>query len=91
MKALFDLVRGPVATTATGATMWRGLLVVAVDGTLLSVADSLANLRAFAKHRLGNGVSGYPQIRPVALAREVYHHLTSSFSPVEAEAKSPTT
>lgn len=41
------------------------------------------------KHRLDNGVSGYPQIRLVALAREVYHHLTRSFSPVEA--KSPTT
>ncbi|MFE3900819.1 transposase [Streptomyces sp. NPDC059153] len=34
MKALFNLVSGPAATTAA-AGRWRGLRVVAVDGTLL--------------------------------------------------------
>lgn len=66
LKALFDLVRGPVATTAT-ATRWRGLLVVAVDGTLLPVPDAPANLAMFAKQRCNNGNSGYPQIRLAAL------------------------
>ncbi|BBA96539.1 putative transposase [Actinacidiphila reveromycinica] len=62
LKALFDLVRGPAATTAA-AGMWRGLRVVAVDGTLLPVPDAAANLAAFTRQRLGNGISGYPQLR----------------------------
>jgi hypothetical protein len=66
MKALFDLVRGPAATTA-GAGRWRGLRVVAVDGTLLPVPDSPANLAVFTRQRLGNGTSGYPQLRLAAL------------------------
>ncbi|MEU4113792.1 IS4 family transposase [Kitasatospora sp. NPDC028055] len=66
MKALFDLVRGPVATTASAAR-WRGLLVVAVDGTLLPVPDSPANLVVFTKQRCNNGSGGYPQLRLLAL------------------------
>ncbi|MEU8928213.1 transposase domain-containing protein [Kitasatospora sp. NPDC048545] len=66
MKALFDLVRGPVATTAAQAR-WRGLLVVAVDGTLLPVPDAAANLAVFAKQRCNNGTGGYPQVRLAAL------------------------
>jgi Insertion element 4 transposase N-terminal/Transposase DDE domain len=66
MKALFDLVRGPAATTAA-AGWWRGLRVVAIDGTLLPVPDSLANLAVFTRQRLGNGISGYPQLRLAAL------------------------
>ena len=66
MKALFDLVRGPVATTAA-AGWWRGLRVVAVDGTLVPVPDSVANLAVFTRQRLGNGISGYPQLRLAAL------------------------
>ncbi|MFD0272025.1 transposase domain-containing protein [Streptomyces sp. NPDC127106] len=66
MKALFDLVRGPAATTAA-AGRWRGLRVVAVDGTLLPVPDCPANLTVFTRQRLGNGTSGYPQLRLAAL------------------------
>ncbi|WP_301184668.1 IS4 family transposase [Streptomyces niphimycinicus] len=66
MRALFDLMRGPVATTAT-ATRWRGLLVATVDGTLLPVPDTPANLTVFAKQRCNNGAGGYPQIRLAAL------------------------
>lgn len=66
LKALFDLVRGPAATTAAQAR-WRGLLVVAVDGTLLPVPDAPANLAVFTKQRCNNGSGGYPQIRLTAL------------------------
>ncbi|TDD51341.1 IS4 family transposase [Nonomuraea terrae] len=66
MKALFDLVSGPAVTTA-GAGWWRGLRVVAVDGTLLPVPDCPANLTVFTRQRLGNGISGYPQLRLAAL------------------------
>ena len=47
---------------------WRGLLVCAIDGTIMSVADSPANLARFAKQRGGaTGGSGYPMMRLLAL------------------------
>lgn len=61
MRALFDLLRGPAATSAP--VRWRGLLPVVIDGTLMSVADSRANLGRYRKHRSNNGGSGYPILR----------------------------
>ncbi|WP_239127740.1 IS4 family transposase, partial [Asanoa siamensis] len=67
MRALFDLLRGPAATTA-GQVRWRGLLLAVVDGTTLTVADSPANTARYAKHRCANGTSsGYPLLRLSAL------------------------
>lgn len=66
MKALFDLISGPAATAAA-AGWWRGLRLVAVDGTLLPVPDCAANLAVFTRQRLGIGISGYPQLRLTAL------------------------
>ena len=67
MRALFDLLRGPASAIGTAGARWAGMLVVAIDGTYLDVADDLA-IRA----RLGKGsnqyaVSGYPQILLIAL------------------------
>jgi len=66
VRALFELVRGPAATTAT-QVRWRGLLLTVIDGTTLVVADSAANTGRYAKHRCVNGASGYPQLRLSAL------------------------
>jgi hypothetical protein len=64
LRALFGLLRGPSPADAR----WRGLLVVAIDGTIMSAADSAANLAVYRKHRGGrNGGSGYPQLRLLAL------------------------
>jgi hypothetical protein len=69
LRALFDLLRGPAAAIRTTGTRWAGLLVVAIDGTCLDVADDPAT-----QARLGKGsnqytsASGYPQIQLVALA-----------------------
>lgn len=67
LRALFDLLRGPAATSAVAAVRWRGLLPVVVDGTLITVADSTANLRRYVKQRCNNGGSGYPTLRLSAL------------------------
>jgi hypothetical protein len=67
MKALFDLLRGPAAGIATTATRWRGLLVCAIDGTIMTVADSAANLTDYPKHAGNHGGSGYPLIRVLVL------------------------
>jgi hypothetical protein len=63
LRALFDLLRGPAATNA-GPVRWRGLLVCAIDGTIISVPDSAANLAVFVKQRGGPcGGGSYPTLR----------------------------
>ncbi|WP_202875354.1 IS4 family transposase [Kribbella albertanoniae] len=66
LKALFDLLRGPGPTSATGWVRWRGLLVTAIDGTTLSVPDTTANLDEFTKRASGNSGS-YPHLRLLAV------------------------
>jgi len=71
LRFLFDLLRGPAATASTrasGGVYWRGLLICAIDGTVMSVADSAANLRVFTKQAGGvNGGASYPTLRLLAL------------------------
>ena len=64
LRELFALLRGP----APGGARWRGLLVVAVDGTIMTVADSAANLAVYSKQRGGpTGGGSYPTLRLLAL------------------------
>jgi len=64
LRELFALLRGPAPSSAR----WRGLLVVAIDGTIMTVADSAANLTVFCKQRGGaTGGSSYPMLRLLAL------------------------
>ena len=67
LRFLFDLLRGPAVTSAVGAVRWCGLLVCAIDGTIMSVPDNPANLARFTKHRGNHGGSGYPLIRVMVL------------------------
>jgi hypothetical protein len=67
LRALFDLLCGPAPVAATPGVRVGGLLVCAIDGTTLAVADTPANLAAYAKHSCHNGGSGYPLLRLVAL------------------------
>jgi hypothetical protein len=64
LRELFFLLRGP----APGAVRWRGLLAVAIDGTIMTVADSEANLAVYSKQRGGaTGGSSYPMLRLLVL------------------------
>lgn len=66
LQALFELLRGPAATTA--AVSWRGLLVTAIDGTQVSVPAGEANEAVFRRQpTLLGGGGGYPGVRIVAL------------------------
>ena len=83
MRALFDLLRGPAATTATHAVYWRGLLTCAVDGTQLTVADSKPNTSRYRKTRGNHGGSGYPVLRlSVLLACGTRSILDAVFDPL---------
>src|ERR1700743_3318654 len=64
LRELFFLLRGP----GPGGARRKGLLVVAVDGTVITVADSAANLAVYSKHRGGRtGGGSYPTLRLLAL------------------------
>ena len=64
LRELLALLGGP----APGGPRWRGLLAVAIDGTVMTVADSQANLAVYSKLRGGpNGASGYPMLRLLVL------------------------
>ena len=67
LRALFDLLRGPAPTAATGGVRVGGLLVCAIDGTTMSVADTPANHGVYTKQPGHHGGSGYPLLRLVAL------------------------
>jgi len=67
LRALFDLLRGPAATTAGSGVWWRRLLVCAIDGTTISVPDSTANVTVFGRQRGHSGGSGYPLLRLLAV------------------------
>jgi transposase IS4-like protein/DDE family transposase len=68
LRRLFALLRGPAANPArTKGVFWRGRLVTAIDGTILGCADSAANLRVFHRGGGGNGGTGYPLVRLLAL------------------------
>lgn len=67
LRALFDLLCGPAPVAAAPGVRIGGLLVCAIDGTTLSVADTPANLGAFTTQSGNHGGSGYPLLRLVAL------------------------
>jgi hypothetical protein len=67
LRALFDLLRGPAATTAATAVRWRGLLLTVIDGTVLSVADSAPVRARYPRQTGSHGGAGYPSLRLSAL------------------------
>jgi hypothetical protein len=68
LRALFGLLSGPapVAAATTGVRV-GGLLVCAIDGTTLSVADTPANHGLYTTQPGHHGGSGYRLLRLVAL------------------------
>src|SRR5918996_5554958 len=92
LRALFDLLRGPAPVAATSGVRVGGLLVCAIDGTTLSVADTPANLAAYAKQPGHHGGSGYPLVRLVALvAFGTRSLLAATFGPTSSGETTMTT
>ena len=75
LRVLFATTAKPMATEATPGAFWRGLRLLAVDGTCWDVADSEANEAAFGRPGSGRGAgrSAFPQVRMAALV-EVGSH-----------------
>lgn len=67
LAALFAAVCGPVGCADTPGVFWRGLRMVAIDGTGLHVPDRPALRAVHAKRRTRGVEFGYPLLRLVAL------------------------
>lgn len=60
---------GPLATPATPGAWWRGLRLLALDGTQFDLPDSTSNGDTFDGPSTTGGVPfGFPQVRAVVLA-----------------------
>lgn len=67
LRALFDLLRGSAAGQARTGVCWRGLLVCAIDGSVLCCPDTAANLAVYRRGGGNHGGTGYPMVRLLAL------------------------
>jgi Insertion element 4 transposase N-terminal/Transposase DDE domain len=67
LRALFELLAGPAPVATLGGVRVGGLLVCAIDGTTLPVADTPANHGVYSTQPGNHGGSGYPLLRLVAL------------------------
>jgi hypothetical protein len=78
LRLLFDQAARPLATPQTQGAFYRGLRVLALDGTCLDVADTPANQQAFGRPGTGRGqgVGAFPQVRLVGLAECGTHAIT---------------
>jgi Insertion element 4 transposase N-terminal/Transposase DDE domain len=79
LRVLFEQAARPLATDQTKGAFYRGLRLVAIDGTCLDVADTPANQQAFGRPGTGRGqgVGAFPQVRLVGLAECGTHAITS--------------
>jgi hypothetical protein len=69
VKAMFDRVAQPLATTGTPGAWLAGRRLVAIDGTCLDVADTVMNDEYFGRPGVNKGErSAFPQARVVGVA-----------------------
>lgn len=70
---LYRAVVGPLATRASAGAWYRRWRLVSLDGSVLDVADTPKNERAFGRPVASRGKSGFPQLRFVTLLENGTH------------------
>jgi hypothetical protein len=78
MRRLAERVLGPVATEGTPGSWYRGLRVMALDGSCLDVADEVANAEFFGYPSASRGQSAFPQARVLGLVECGTHVVTAA-------------
>lgn len=67
MRQLAERVLRPIAAPGAPGAWYRGLRVMALDGSCMDVADEQANAQYFGYPASARGASGFPQLRLMAL------------------------
>ena len=69
MKMLFERVALPTGPEGSVGSWWRALRLVAIDGTVFDLPDTVSNVAHFGKPSSGRGemTGAFPQARVVAL------------------------
>ncbi|MHB9024451.1 MAG: IS4 family transposase [Armatimonadota bacterium] len=68
----------PLATARTRGAWYRGLRLVAVDGSSLAVPDTPSNTAAFGKAASNDGPSAFPLLRVVSLVEVGTHAILAA-------------
>ncbi|MFD6972579.1 IS4 family transposase [Streptomyces sp. NPDC059949] len=68
LETVFRQVAGPLAVAETPGAWWRGLRLLALDGTQFDVPDSVSNGDTFDVPSTGGTPFGFPQVRAAVLA-----------------------
>jgi Insertion element 4 transposase N-terminal/Transposase DDE domain len=68
LRVLFSRLAGPLAMADMPGVFAFGRLLAALDGTVLQVPHTPANIAAFGPPPVRHGSGGYPQVRLVTLA-----------------------
>jgi hypothetical protein len=78
LAELFDRVARPIARPGTRGAWFNGFRVMAVDGVVLDVPDTPANVTDFGRkpHRTGDGA--FPQVRIVGLGECGTHAIVAA-------------
>lgn len=67
VRLLYERLARPLAQPHTPGAFYKGLRMVAMDGSVYNVPDSDANAAAFGYPKGGRGTGAFPQIRKVSL------------------------
>ena len=79
VRHLFEHTVRLLATPATPGAFYKGLRLMALDGSVFDVPDSEANARAFGRPSGGRGPGAFPQVRKLSLV-EVGTHAEIAFA-----------
>lgn len=74
LRQIFHELAAPLAATPSKGSLFKGMRVVALDGSCLALQDTKANAKAFGRSRNQHGPGAYPIARFVLLA-DVGTHL----------------
>ena len=88
MEALFKQVARPLATRETPGAFLFERRLMALDGTTITLADTLENEVAFGRHKTGRGRTAFPQVRCLFLAEAGTHAvIDAGFWPIDTSER----
>jgi hypothetical protein len=75
VRNAYRLFASYLSTCPEDTERWRGMLLVAMDGTMQDTPDTAANVAVFGRPGGRNGSGGFPKLRIVALVGTASHYV----------------